>query len=98
MLIAIFSFHLFSNNCLGKDATDDFDDAGHSKEARELLTKYYIGDVDFSTVSKSVSSKSSKWLTYIPDNVFIIRVLQLAVPVGILGLAIAVRHYRKASS
>ncbi|KAI8137115.1 cytochrome b5-like heme/steroid binding domain-containing protein [Fennellomyces sp. T-0311] len=29
-----------------KDATGPFDDVGHSEDARELLEKYYIGDVD----------------------------------------------------
>ncbi|ORY94121.1 cytochrome b5-like heme/steroid binding domain-containing protein [Syncephalastrum racemosum] len=29
-----------------KDATGPFDDVGHSDDARELLQKYYIGDID----------------------------------------------------
>lgn len=29
-----------------KDATESFEDVGHSDEARELLEKYYIGEVD----------------------------------------------------
>ncbi|KAI8888696.1 cytochrome b5 [Backusella circina FSU 941] len=29
-----------------KDATDAFEDVGHSDDARDLLKKYYIGDVD----------------------------------------------------
>ncbi|KAI9491375.1 cytochrome b5-like heme/steroid binding domain-containing protein [Zychaea mexicana] len=29
-----------------RDATGPFDDVGHSEDARELLDKYYIGDVD----------------------------------------------------
>ncbi|XP_059312414.1 cytochrome b5-like [Lycium ferocissimum] len=34
----------------GKDATDDFEDVGHSDDARELMKKYYIGDIDSSTL------------------------------------------------
>ncbi|KAI8140103.1 cytochrome b5 [Fennellomyces sp. T-0311] len=30
----------------GKDATEAFEDIGHSDEAREMLEKYYIGEVD----------------------------------------------------
>lgn len=30
----------------GKDATESFEDIGHSDEARELLEKFYIGDLD----------------------------------------------------
>lgn len=44
-----------------KDATEAFEDVGHSDEARELLEKYYVGDLD-----KSVSltwPKSSEALT-----------------------------------
>lgn len=29
-----------------KDATGPFEDVGHSPDARDLLEKYYIGDVD----------------------------------------------------
>ncbi|KAH8362530.1 hypothetical protein KR084_012609 [Drosophila pseudotakahashii] len=29
----------------GRDATKDFNDVGHSSEAREMLKKYYIGDL-----------------------------------------------------
>ncbi|KAG0166153.1 hypothetical protein DFQ30_007540 [Apophysomyces sp. BC1015] len=30
----------------GKDATEAFEDIGHSDEARDILKKYYIGDLD----------------------------------------------------
>ncbi|XP_058181464.1 cytochrome b5-like [Rhododendron vialii] len=30
----------------GKDATNDFEDVGHSDSAREMIEKYYIGEVD----------------------------------------------------
>ncbi|KAI3428204.1 hypothetical protein D9Q98_006584 [Chlorella vulgaris] len=33
---------LVSNS--GKDATEDFDEIGHSRAAKEMLAKYYIGD------------------------------------------------------
>lgn len=31
---------------LGKDATESFEDIGHSDEAREILEKYLIGTLD----------------------------------------------------
>ncbi|KAF9586892.1 hypothetical protein IFM89_039889 [Coptis chinensis] len=34
----------------GKDATNDFEDVGHSDVAREMMDKYYIGEIDPSTV------------------------------------------------
>ncbi|KAI8063160.1 cytochrome b5 [Gongronella butleri] len=30
----------------GKDATESFEDIGHSDEAREILSKYLIGELD----------------------------------------------------
>ncbi|CAA2955621.1 cytochrome b5 [Olea europaea var. sylvestris] len=30
----------------GKDATDEFEDAGHSKSARELMESFCIGELD----------------------------------------------------
>ncbi|KAG2228346.1 hypothetical protein INT45_011138 [Circinella minor] len=40
-----------------KDATGPFDDVGHSDDARELLEKYYVGDVD--PASEPVTIQSS---------------------------------------
>lgn len=30
----------------GKDATEDFEDAGHSQDARDLMEKYLVGELD----------------------------------------------------
>ncbi|AQK62782.1 Cytochrome b5 [Zea mays] len=30
----------------GKDATEEFDDAGHSKSAKELMQDYFVGELD----------------------------------------------------
>lgn len=30
----------------GKDSTEEFEDAGHSKDARELMQDYCIGELD----------------------------------------------------
>lgn len=35
--------------CSGKDATEDFEEIGHSNAAREMLDKYYIGEFDVSS-------------------------------------------------
>jgi cytochrome b involved in lipid metabolism len=31
---------------IGKDATEAFEDIGHSDEAREILEKYFVGELD----------------------------------------------------
>ncbi|XP_022736238.1 cytochrome b5-like [Durio zibethinus] len=76
----------------GKNATNDFEDVGHSDSAREMMEKYHIGEID----SKAVPTKH----TYIPPQQtpvnpdttpeFVIKILQFLVPLLILGLAIAV--------
>ncbi|OBZ89406.1 Cytochrome b5 [Choanephora cucurbitarum] len=37
----------------GKDATEAFEDIGHSDEAREILEKYLIGELDEASKSKT---------------------------------------------
>ena len=36
---------LLKDNSDGKDATEDYEDADHTKRAREMLNTYYIGDL-----------------------------------------------------
>ncbi|MBM6385114.1 MAG: hypothetical protein JSY10_14180 [Paenibacillus sp.] len=36
---------------IGKDATESFEDIGHSDEAREQLQQFYIGELDSASVS-----------------------------------------------
>ncbi|GAB5587895.1 hypothetical protein Unana1_02795 [Umbelopsis nana] len=44
-----------------KDATEAFEDVGHSDEARELLEKYYVGDLDASSAPvKPVKANATK--------------------------------------
>ncbi|KAL1932255.1 hypothetical protein VTP01DRAFT_9311 [Rhizomucor pusillus] len=44
-----------------KDATGPFEDVGHSDDARDLLKKYYIGDID--PASNPVPTSSSQTTT-----------------------------------
>ncbi|XP_028893828.1 uncharacterized protein LOC105208699 isoform X3 [Zeugodacus cucurbitae] len=45
----------------GRDGTRDFDDVGHSQEAKEMLKKYYIGDVEVDKTCKlPVSEEKSE--------------------------------------
>lgn len=81
----------------GKDATNDFEDVGHSDSAREMMGKYYIGEVDVSTVPKKRAYVPPQQAHYNSDKTaeFIIKILQFLVPLLILGLAFVVRHYTK---
>eukprot|EP01018_Ginkgo_biloba_P020095 Gb_19092 [translate_table: standard] len=83
----------------GKDATDDFEDVGHSDSAREMMEQYCIGEIDPSTIPLKPTYTPAKQAHYNPDKTseFMIRILQFLVPLVILGLAVAVRFYTKTS-
>lgn len=82
---------------IGKDATEDFEDVGHSDEARELMEKYLIGDMDVSTLPLKQSHQNDPRIsndTFAERNPseMLITVLQFLIPLTFLGLAIAVRY------
>ncbi|KAL6906508.1 hypothetical protein ACP4OV_004109 [Aristida adscensionis] len=81
----------------GKDATSDFEDIGHSDSAREMMEKYYIGEIDASTIPAKRAYVPPQQVPHSPDkdNDFVIKILQFLVPILILGLAFAIRHYTK---
>lgn len=82
---------------IGKDATNDFEDVGHSDSAREMMEKYYIGEIDMSSVPLKRQYIPSPQAPYNPDKTpeFVIKILQFLVPILILSLAFAVRYYTK---
>lgn len=84
---------------LGKDATDDFEDVGHSDDAREMMNRFYVGDIDASTIPKKSTYKPPKQPHYNQDKTseFIIKLLQFLVPLAILGLAVGIRFYTKSA-
>uniref|UniRef100_UPI00398F6161 cytochrome b5 type B n=1 Tax=Pristiophorus japonicus TaxID=55135 RepID=UPI00398F6161 len=55
----------------GGDATESFEDVGHSTDAREMLTQYFIGELDLADRRKenskdvliTTSSSHSSWWT-----------------------------------
>ncbi|PPR91766.1 hypothetical protein GOBAR_AA28925 [Gossypium barbadense] len=81
----------------GKDASDDFEDVGHSSSARAMMDEFYVGDVDTSTIPTKTKYTPPKQLHYEQDKTsdFIIKLLQFLVPLLILGLAFGVRFYTK---
>ncbi|XP_027109995.1 cytochrome b5 [Coffea arabica] len=81
----------------GKDATNDFEDVGHSDSARDMMDQYYIGEIDKATVPLKRMYIPPQQAQYNPDKTpeFVIKILQFLVPLLIMGLAFAVRHYTK---
>ncbi|CAA7405049.1 unnamed protein product [Spirodela intermedia] len=83
----------------GKDATNDFEDVGHSTTARAMLDEYFVGNINTSTVSLKPNYAALKQPQ---DNQekgsdLLIKLLQFLVPLAILGLAFAVRFYTKSA-
>ncbi|ONI26140.1 hypothetical protein PRUPE_1G006400 [Prunus persica] len=83
----------------GKDATDDFEDVGHSDNARDMLKDMYVGDIDASTIPSSTTYTPPKQPHYNQDKTseFIVKLLQFLVPIAILGLAFGIRLYTKST-
>ncbi|GJS81870.1 cytochrome b5-like protein [Tanacetum coccineum] len=78
----------------GKDGTSDFENTGHSDKAKELMPKYYIGQVDQSTVPAKhsvVMSAANTIYTSEMSRQNFIKILQFLVPVMILGLVFTVK-------
>jgi cytochrome b5 len=83
-----------------KDATDDFEDVGHSSTARAMMDEYLVGEIDAATIPTKVKYTPPKQPHYNQDKTqeFVIKILQFLVPLAILGLAVAVRMYTKSES
>ncbi|NXJ85641.1 CYB5B protein, partial [Trogon melanurus] len=45
----------------GRDATESFEDVGHSTDAREMLKQYYIGEVHPVRPSRLISGELLTW-------------------------------------
>ncbi|KAI8372948.1 cytochrome b5-like heme/steroid binding domain-containing protein [Radiomyces spectabilis] len=72
-----------------KDASGPFDDVGHSDDARDLLKKYYIGDVDTSSTPVVVSRQETQVLDNGPQG----NPLRIIVPVLLLAGYIYYRFF-----
>ncbi|XP_070684522.1 cytochrome b5 type B [Pempheris klunzingeri] len=57
----------------GADATESFEDVGHSTDAREMLQQYYIGELHMDDrkeetakeIHNTISGESSSWTTWL---------------------------------
>ncbi|KAK6918189.1 Cytochrome b5-like heme/steroid binding domain [Dillenia turbinata] len=83
-----------------KDATNEFEDVGHSDSAREMMGKYYIGEIDASSIPKEHADRPPSAAPRVVNEPnsgsdFIIKILQFVVPLLILGVAFALRSFTK---
>lgn len=84
----------------GKDATDDFEDVGHSSSARDQMEELYVGDIDSSTIPAKSKYTPPKQPHYNQDKTseFLVKLLQFLVPLLILGVTVGIRFYSKSSA
>ncbi|KAK2989917.1 hypothetical protein RJ640_008884 [Escallonia rubra] len=92
---------ILAGNFAEKDATDEFEDVGHSESAREMMSQYYIGDIDSSTIPTSQQyvpppkpSKAASASSQAPGNSFKF-VWLVVIALLILGLAFVLRFAKK---
>ena len=79
----------------GSDATDDFEEAGHSKEARELLPQYLIGQVHPDDLVKLAEKRNNDLNGDNTQNdPFLPKLLPWLVPVSVgVVITLALRYY-----
>ncbi|KAK1559300.1 hypothetical protein Q3G72_012981 [Acer saccharum] len=83
-------------NVTGKDATDDFDDVGHSKSALDMLQKYYVGEINKSTIPTTKKYKPPPRETIKPsDSGFVVTILQFLIPLLIIGIGVGLSFFIK---
>ena len=74
----------------GKDATDDFEDAGHSKSAKELMETFCIGELDTSSPAIPQLEISSKKQTDNAQKLKDLTKQYWVVPVAVVCLSVVV--------
>ncbi|KAJ8760419.1 hypothetical protein K2173_015086 [Erythroxylum novogranatense] len=75
----------------GKDATDEFEDAGHSKSARELLETFCIGELDRSIpVIPKLEISSKKQTEVYAQKLEDLTKKYWAFPVAVVGISVVV--------
>ena len=93
--LEVFFFFFFS--IAAKDASEDFEDIGHSRDAREMLEDYLIGEIDPATISVkekapiTFASQAHK-VSSSPSMKLVTMLKYLTVPVAIIFFAITVRY------
>ncbi|RWR77192.1 cytochrome b5-like protein isoform X1 [Cinnamomum micranthum f. kanehirae] len=73
----------------GIDATDEFEDTGHSKSAREMMKDYCIGELDPSSPILPELEISKDKQSTVATNKLMDKALQYwAVPAAIIGISV----------
>lgn len=79
----------------GKDATDDFEQVGHSVSAKEMMNKYSVGRIDSSTIPAKKAHTPPKQPHETDESTM--KILQFLIPLMIIGLALGIHFYLKST-
>ncbi|XP_072955509.1 cytochrome b5 [Typha angustifolia] len=81
----------------GRDATEEFEDAGHSKSARELMQEYCIGELDTTPTIPELEIFKKDEHSGFNSKLMNMTMQYWAFPVAIIGISViaAVLHARK---
>ncbi|EOY01649.1 Cytochrome b5, putative [Theobroma cacao] len=75
----------------GKDATDDFEDAGHSKSAKELMQNFCVGELDTpSAIIPELEISSKKETADYSQKLMDLTKQYWGVPVAVVGISVVV--------
>lgn len=75
----------------GKDATFEFEDRGHSDDARELMAQFVIGDIDMTTLPVTPSPGNDPRFPATTRSERLLRWLQFLLPLTVLAPALGVK-------
>ncbi|KAI3681896.1 hypothetical protein L6452_36702 [Arctium lappa] len=82
-----------------KDATEDFEDVGHSQDAKDLMKDYYVGEIDSKSMlqikSKHKMLSSSDPASNQASGSSSSNILTVLLPILILVLAYALYYFAK---
>ncbi|KAI3694006.1 hypothetical protein L1987_76964 [Smallanthus sonchifolius] len=82
----------------GKDATEDFEDVGHSKNAIEMMKDYYVGELGNSTTVQKTTYKPPSTTASTSNQApasSSTSILTFVLPILILVLAYALYYFAK---
>lgn len=74
-----------------KDATDEFEFIGPSNSAKNMMSNYYVGDIDRPAVP--VKHVQNPTQLQNQSSGVAMKIFQFLVPLLILGLALGLRYY-----
>mmetsp|Transcript_12654 Transcript_12654/g.27386 ORF Transcript_12654/g.27386 Transcript_12654/m.27386 type:complete len:132 (+) Transcript_12654:137-532(+) len=77
----------------GKDATQDFEEIGHSNSAKQLLEKYYIGKYEGGDSAPSKTEQKAAAATQQKQTSGASRTFQVLLPVILLIIALVLNFY-----